>query len=146
MKKNKPLFILMIVGIAIITNSILLFVACGLSNLTNIVYYNNFSDGETNITSSSYNDGYISRWERLDYTKKNTQEEKFNLNVWRFNSEYSVHMYSWFILKPFYTGDYSDSFFAKLAYRAQSAEIDANLWDPNWYVQVAGIIMGIFGI
>lgn len=146
MKKNKPLFILKIVGIVIASTIILTIAFCCINNATNAIYYNHFSDGETSITSSSYNDGYINRWERLDYAKHNTQEEKYNLNAWRFNSEYSVHMYGWFVLKPFYTGDYSDGFLAKLAYRAQSAEIDANLWDPNWYIQVAGIIMGIFGI
>ena len=144
--KNKKTIVINITGIVLASIFVFFISACCLSNLTNAIYYNHISDGVSEVTPTSYNDGYVSRWDRLDYTKQNTQEEKYNLNAWRFNSEWRVHMYGWFVLKPFYTGKSSDGPMAKLAYRAQSAEVDANLWDPNWYIQVAGIVMGIFGI
>ena len=100
--KNKKTIVINITGIVLASIFVFFISACCLSNLTNAIYYNHISDGVSEVTPTSYNDGYVSRWDRLDYTKQNTQEEKYNLNAWRFNSEYSVHMYGWFVLKPFY--------------------------------------------
>ena len=95
------------VSVVLIANGVnpMLAVAAGvatfgaLNNLTNAIYYNCFSDENNgaNITSSSYTeDGYINRWDRLDYTKANTQEENYNLNARRYFSEYNLHMWGWY--------------------------------------------------
>ena len=66
-----------------------------INNLTNAIYYNYISDGESDLTSDSYRYGHINRWDRLDYTKKMTQDQTYNLNAWRYFSEYNFHMYAW---------------------------------------------------
>ena len=71
------------------------------NNLVNFVYYTYISDGVSDLTPTSYSgkDGekrkYLSRWERLDYAKAQTGEKWYNLNAWRYYSEYSAHMYAW---------------------------------------------------
>ena len=68
-----------------------------INNLTNAIYYNYISDGESDLTSDSYRYGHINRWDRLDYTKKMTQDQTYNLNAWRYFSEYNFHMYAWYM-------------------------------------------------
>ena len=71
----------------------------GLINDTvNAVYYE-YSDGVSDLDPGSYRDGYVSRWERLDYAKKETGEEDYNVNAWLYHSEYTVHMYGWYALQ-----------------------------------------------
>jgi len=62
----------------------------------------------TSLTSKSYSgtEGnstrYISRWERLDYAKQQTGESFYNINAWRYYSEYSLHMYGWLFTASYY--------------------------------------------
>ena len=66
-----------------------------INNTVNAIYYE-FSDGESNLTSDSYvENGYLTRWDRLDYTKQQTEESHYNINAWRYYSEYGLHMYGW---------------------------------------------------
>ena len=44
-----------------------------LNNLTNAIYYNYISDGSSASTSNNYRDGYVNRWDRLDYVKEQTR-------------------------------------------------------------------------
>ena len=115
-----------------------------INNTINAVYYE-FSDGQSGISTNSYVDEYLTRWERLDYTKQQTGEQHYNLNAWRYHSEYSLHMSGWYLLgwahdNPNYgklyewAGNFSD------------AGVLPNQWDSRWYVNIATAIMGGLGI
>lgn len=69
------------------------------NNFANGLYYNLTPDDvKSDITSSSYsNNGtkYINRWDRLDYTKQQTQQSNYNFNAWMYYSEYNFHMHVW---------------------------------------------------
>ena len=75
------------------------------NNGINFVYYTYFSDGKCFLDwdsqESTYVDTYITRWDRLDYAKQETGDSVYGLNAWRFYSEYSLHMYGWYAVKPF---------------------------------------------
>ena len=116
-----------------------------LNNLTNAVYYNCFSDGESDLTATSYRDGYINRLDRLDYTKSQTEQDYYNTTAWLYYSEYNLHMYGWFAfgwayetgVKPF--SDWAES--------ASEADIDVGSLDRNdWYVNAGTLIVGLTGI
>ncbi|MDO5124663.1 MAG: RHS repeat-associated core domain-containing protein, partial [Eubacteriales bacterium] len=103
------------------------------NNTVNTVYYNHISDGESSLEAaaetSTYTERYVTRWERLDYTKKITEEPEYNLNAWRFNSEYSVHMYGWYA-----TGwaiNKNIPFFSDMAKSSKKADIYQNEWDER---------------
>ena len=72
-----------------------------LNNITNAIYYNYISDGENDVevTSSSYTeDGYINRWDRLDYVKSQEgMPSNYNKTARMYFSEYNLHMYGWFL-------------------------------------------------
>ena len=69
------------------------------NNFTNAIYYNHISDGKNDagVTSSSYTEeGYINRWDRLDYVK--SQEDMpstYNKTVRMYFFEYNLHMWGW---------------------------------------------------
>ena len=67
------------------------------NNFVNGLYYNFISDGQSDLTSSSYTtDLFINRWDRLDYVKQ--QEEMpstYNKTASMYFSEYNLHMYGW---------------------------------------------------
>ena len=115
-----------------------------INNLVNAVYYTFISDGKSDLTSSSYTEGYINRWDRLDYTKMMTQEPRYNLNAWRYFSEYNLHMYGWYISG--WSEDKNIPFFSLLAERTKTADIDVEKWDNRWYVNVASVILGLLGL
>ena len=72
-------------------------VAVGVINNTiNAVYYE-FSDGESDLSSDSYVDKKPSRWDKLDYVKKKTEDDHYFINAWRYYSEYSLHEYGWYL-------------------------------------------------
>ena len=140
-------------GIFIATGNVGLAVAGGaaagtavtgmVNNAVNAVYYE-FSDGKSNLTSDSYVDrGYLTRWERLDYSKQQTGERHYNLNAWRYNSEYSLHMYGWFA-----TG-WADGkeipVFSSIALSCKDADIAKNKWDERFVVNLGTIIIGVLG-
>ena len=71
-----------------------------INNAVNAVYYNYFSepnnDLDQDVGKSSYVDGYVNRWERLDYAKYMTEADKYNKDAWLYYSEYSLHMWGWY--------------------------------------------------
>lgn len=72
-----------------------------INNTTNQLYYNHLSKPISSLESdpkaSSYTNSYIPRWDRLDYTKQQTQSNQFDKDAKSFFSEYSLHMYAWYI-------------------------------------------------
>ena len=143
-------------GITVTTttgNPVLGFVAgvetfSALNNTVNYVYYSYISDGASDIEEttekSAYVDGYVSRWERLDYTKQQTGDQKYTVNAWRYHSEYSLHMYGWYATGwamgkniPLIS-DWSKNF--------EKAHVDPRKPDPRPYVVVCTILWGFFGL
>ena len=118
-----------------------------LNNMANAVYYNYVSDSESDLTSSSYNTspGYnhINRWDRLDYTKKNTESKVYNSTASRYFAEYNLHMYGWF-----WTGwalDKRIPLVSDLAGSAQDADVTTNR-DDRWYINAGTVILGWLGL
>ena len=52
-------------------------IVASVNNLINAIYYES-SDGHSDVTSESYRDEYVSRWDRLDYAKQETGEDYYN--------------------------------------------------------------------
>ena len=57
--KNKKTIVINITGIVLASIFVFFISACCLSNLTNAIYYNHISDGVSEVTPTSYNDGYV---------------------------------------------------------------------------------------
>ena len=105
--------------------------AGAVNNAANAIYYNYISDGESDVTPTSYQEGYITRWDRLDYTKKQTEDKYYNLNSWRYYSEYNFHMYAWFATGWAYTGNKGDGVISDIAYSAYKAEVSPDDWERD---------------
>ena len=114
-----------------------------INNLTNIIYYNYISDGESSLTPSSYNDRYINRWDRLDYTKQQTQQKYYNYTAWRYYSEYNLHMYAWYIFGWAFEKDLG--FVSEIASMAHAASVDPAQSDPRPFVNFFTVVIGILG-
>ena len=114
-----------------------------INNTVNSLYYE-ISDKGSELTNDSYTQGYLSRWDRLDYTKQQTGEDSYNLNAWRYYSEYSVHMYGWYATSWAYKQDYG--IISQWAYNFREADVAANDWDSRWFVNVATTIWGTLGM
>jgi len=137
------------------TGNVFLGVAVGietfsvLNNLVNAIYYAT-SDGVSNLTSTSYSGiecnsmRYISRWERLDYTKQQTGESSYNLNAWRYYSEYSLHMYGWLFTASYY--EQNNGKLSGIAGSCVDAYVDPNLWDTRLEVIIGTVIFGMLGV
>ena len=115
-----------------------------LNNLTNAIYYNYISDGSSALTSNSYRDGYANRWDRLDYVKEQTGQDKFNTTVWMYFSEYNLHMYGWYLTG--WAHEKNIPLISDIAERTYSAEIIVGKWDSRWYVNVGIVILGLLGL
>ena len=115
-----------------------------INNGVNAICYNHFSKGESDSTTNSYNDRYLNRWERLDYTKHNSKEDSYNFNAWRYYSEHNLHMYGWYALG--WADEKKNSNIFEYAERARDAFVVAGQWDENWYVNVGTIMLGILGL
>ena len=115
-----------------------------LNNLTNTIYYNFISDGESDLTSSSYRNGYINRWDRLDYVKQQTGQEKFNAISWMYFSEYNLHMYGWYLTG--WAHENNIPLISDIAERTYAAEINVGKWDSRWYVNIGIVIIGLLGL
>ena len=114
-----------------------------INNTVNSIYYE-FSDGKSDLTSDSYvENGYLTRWERLDYAKKQTEESHYNINAWRYYSEYSLHMYGWFATG--WAKDKNISLISDIAERCEYAHVEKNDWDRNLEVLIPTIVIGIWG-
>lgn len=123
-----------------------------INNAVNFVYYTFISDGISDLNETSYSgtDGnavnYLSRWDRLDYTKAMTKDSWYNLNAWRYYSEYSFHMYAWMVTSSFFTGNDGDGFLSDIAYRAYEADILKNEFDADPIICALTILFGMLGI
>ena len=125
------------------------------NNAANTFYYNHISEGKSNLETSSvdlpyeekksdYVNGYINRWDRLDYTKHVTKSETYDMNAWRFQSEYALHMHLWNIVEPFqgkgiWLAD-------RIGTSAIHAHVDPSAPDPDWKIQVMTTFVGILGL
>ena len=120
----------------------------GINNAVNSVYYNYYFNDYTNIESdserSSYVDGYVSRWDRLDYTKQETHQDNYNFTAWSYYSEYSVHMYGWYVTG--WAKNKKIPVFSNIATRAYKANVTSGAPDPSPYVEYATYILGILGV
>ena len=93
---------------------------------------------------SDYVNGYINRWDRLDYTKHITKSKTYDANAWRFYSEYALHMHLWNAAEPFlgrgiWLAD-------RIGKSAIHAHVDPYSPDPDWKIQILTIIVGILGL
>ena len=118
------------------------------NNTINAIYYDyfssNVSDLEQNSGASSYVDSYVSRWDRLDYTKKETEDSTYFFNSWRYYSEYSMHMYGWYALLPF-----KDRGFEKIDPYIESLEcvhILPHEEDENLKSRILTYLFGLLGV
>ena len=119
-----------------ITNGIATFGT--LSNLTYTIYYDFLSNDESDLTSISYRNGYINRWERLDYVKEQAGQDKFNTTAWMYFSEYNLHMYGWYLTSWAYKKNVP--LIPDLAKSTFKADITIGKWDSRWYVNVGIVI------
>ena len=111
---------------------------------------------KSDLTSTSYsNNGarYINRWDRLDYTKQQTQQSKYNFNAWMYYSEYNFHMYAWNVLNLPYIREIDA--LSGIAEKARVAHVIPNdpLYDyyhtdgyEKWLRMIAYFSVGILGI
>ena len=115
----------------------------GMSNhILNFIYYE-ISHGQSNVTPYSYNDRYISRWERLAYAKSQTQEDHYNINAWRYYSEYTAHMFIWFAIS---WADNTNSIFGNFDSSAKEANVHTDEWDFRWKSFIPTIFFGFLGV
>ena len=117
-----------------------------LNNLTNAVYYNYISDGESDLNPGSYREKYINRWDRLDYAKFNTKDEKYNINSWRYFSEYNFHMYAWYLTGWAYKREIP--IISGIANSAYEAAVDPQNFETgeNWWRNIFYIGLGLLGM
>ena len=116
------------------------------SNIINAIYYE-FSDGESDLSSDSYSNNSgekVTRWNKLDYVKQETQEEHYNANAWRYYNEYTVHEYGWYVTG--WADEKEIAVVSWLADRFEVADVFPNAWDERWYVNAATILLGILGL
>ena len=120
-----------------------------INNAVNAIYYNRISDGISNIdetgdVSHYVNNGYINRWERLDYTKSVVKEEKYSMNSWLYYSEYNAHMYAWLL-----TGWACGKDYGKLsdwAKQSQKADIEVGQIDNRPMIKYLVKLIGHLGL
>ena len=115
-----------------------------LNNLTNAIYYNYISDGSSAMTSNSYRVGYVNRWDRLDYVKEQTEQDKFNTTTWMYFSEYNLHMYGWYL--TCWALGKNIPLISDFAKSTSDADINAGKWDSRWYVNIGIVILGLLGL
>ncbi len=119
-------------------------VSGAINNTVNAVYYNHFATTESSLDSSSYvSEGYLTRWERLDNTKANSEKAKFTINAWRYNSEYSLHMYGWFATG--WAKDKNIPVISKIAKSCYSADVGI-AEDGRAIVDIPTYIIGMMGV
>ena len=117
-----------------------------INNLTNAIYYNFFSTEESNLTPESYRDGYINRWDSLDSTKKMTEDQTYNLNAWRYFSEYNFHMYAWYMFG--WAHNKNIFLFSTIAKGAYEADVDSDSFETgkDWWRNIFYILVGSLGL
>lgn len=83
-----------------------------------------------------------SKQSNMTYAKQQTEEEHYNLNAWRYYSEYTLHEYGWYVTKWAYQKDIP--IVSEMSYHFSSAEVDPEKWDM-WAVSIGTVIFGILG-
>ena len=118
------------------------------NNLTNAIYYNYFSDGESDLTPNSYNSRYINRWDRLDYVKRQeSMPDTYGSTAWLYYSEYNLHMHAWYLSGWAIDKDvFMFSYVAERAERAENAEVLVGEWDERWYINIFIVPIGLLGV
>ena len=134
------------IAVTITTGNILLGLATfgTINNLINTIYYDFISTGESNLTSNSYHEGYINRWDRLDYTKSKTKSQHYKINSWRYFSEYNLHMYGWYLTG--WSLGKNIPLISDFAKSTSDADITVEKWDSRWYVNIGIVILGLLGL
>ena len=116
-----------------------------INNAVNGIYYNYISDGESELTSNSYQAGYINRWDRLDYVKsQENMPSTYNKTARMYYSEYNLHMYGWY-LTGWALGK-NIPLISDFAKSTSDADISAGKWDSRWYVNIGIVILGLLGL
>ena len=85
-----------------------------------------------------------SRQEKLDYVKQQTGDEHYNVNAWRYCSEYSLHEYGWYVTKWAYEKDYG--IFSEVSIHFRDATVLPHNWDDVWQVNIFVALWGFTGI
>ena len=120
---------------------------CLVNNTTNFIYYSFLSSGERslefNAEKSSYTNTYITRWDRLDYAKHKTKDNYYSFNAWRYNSEYSMHMYGWYLTG--WAKEKDIPIVSDWALSFEKADVSPNSLDGRLLVDMATIIFGVLG-
>lgn len=115
-----------------------------INNTIDAIYYE-YSYGDSELSSDTYSaeDKYISKWDRLDYTKSQTEEKHYDLNAWRYMNEYSLHMYGWIATGWAYPQKIP--VVSSIAERCKTAEVDTKQWDGRFVVDFGTAILGGLG-
>ena len=115
-----------------------------INNTIDAIYYE-YSYGDSELSSDTYSaeDKYISKWDRLDYTKSQTEEKHYDLNAWRYMNEYSLHMYGWIATGWAYTQKIP--VVSSIAERCKIADVDTKQWDGRFVVDFGTAILGGLG-
>ena len=117
-----------------------------INNTVNSIYYHfskASSDLEADSNESSYvQEGYIDRWSRLDYVNSQLEDD-YNPNAWRYYSEYSVHMYGWFVTG--WAFEKEVPIISKFASQTRKADISDDSWDTRLEVLFPTLLFGILG-
>ena len=106
-----------------------------LNSAVNSIYYTLLADSNNDITDSSYNNTYLTRWQRLSYVKKYYKSSnEFGFYERMAFGEYSLHMYGYLF---FGKGSFNGSF--------DNASLDYNQLDKRWFVNLFSLIFYILG-
>ena len=155
-----------IAGVAVASSSsALVGIAAGaatfgaVNNAVNAAYYNSITEDPNNeiykfeeahkeARDKSYyvDNGYINRWNRLGFTKSSTKDGHYNLNAWRYYSEYNFHMYTYFGIDA--AAENNNSFLSKKAKSAYHADVAPDKFesgDDAWR-NIFYIAMGLLGL
>ena len=144
-------------SIAGITTSFISF--CTTTNLQNAEYYTSLEDGvwiadepvkpedekvDTSGWESAYTKRYVSRKERLAHARAATDSSTYDLNTWRYYSEYSVHMYGWYLTG--WSKDMNIPVISGWAGSFKYADVERYDLDKRDYVNVATFVWGLTGL
>ena len=79
----------------------------------------------------------------MDNTKANSEKAKFTINAWRYNSEYTLHMYGWFATG--WAEGKNIPVISKIAKSCYSAEV-GTAEDGRAIVDITTYIIGMMGV
>ena len=79
----------------------------------------------------------------MDYAKKNSKENWYNINAWRYYSEYNAHMYAWYLTG--WAFEKNIPLISNIAKMASDADVDLD-YNKKWYYKIAYGIIGFLYI